>query len=291
MACWLDLVDVDPLIEDEAMNMMSTIGEVIRLTGVTERQEGKFPNIRGCVLLDMTKPLPTVLKTVLNNQITAVNGGEQGGEQVSDKNSAGDGFQTVPSKGRKGDSGVPKGPDKPESSNRFDILMELNEEENQGTEEVNHQGQIAKTDSGTGPEAEGPQAKKGGAEMNLNLPAGAGVEADVPDLNTTPEQSINELIIQQNALEKQLKKDRKKAKKKEARRRRAEKDAPEDHGKHREEAQTSDRQDSSDGESSDDGKFWQDPKKPKGQGTTMDADIGWRTGHETSQPENQQSNT
>ncbi|KAL3677121.1 hypothetical protein R1sor_027069 [Riccia sorocarpa] len=72
MACWLDLANVDPLIEDEATCMLNTLGEVVRIASVTEKQEDKYPNIRGCILMDMTKPLPTVMKIILNNEVKRV---------------------------------------------------------------------------------------------------------------------------------------------------------------------------------------------------------------------------
>ncbi|KAL3677118.1 hypothetical protein R1sor_027066 [Riccia sorocarpa] len=36
------------------------------MAGTTERGESKFQNIRGCVLMDMSKPLPTVMHLRLN---------------------------------------------------------------------------------------------------------------------------------------------------------------------------------------------------------------------------------
>ncbi|KAL3687561.1 hypothetical protein R1sor_013870 [Riccia sorocarpa] len=41
MAYWLDLANVHPLIEDEATCMLNTLGEVVRIAGVTEKQEGQ----------------------------------------------------------------------------------------------------------------------------------------------------------------------------------------------------------------------------------------------------------
>ncbi|KAL3696372.1 hypothetical protein R1sor_010448 [Riccia sorocarpa] len=58
MACWLDLVDIDQLIEDEAMNM----------NGMEWNSE---PSNHGGHT-DMTKPLPAVLETVLNDQVKKI---------------------------------------------------------------------------------------------------------------------------------------------------------------------------------------------------------------------------
>ncbi|KAL3681750.1 hypothetical protein R1sor_024706 [Riccia sorocarpa] len=65
MACWLDLVDVDPLLEGESLNLLQTLGDVIQSAGTTERFESKFANVRGCVLMDMTQPLPTILTMMI----------------------------------------------------------------------------------------------------------------------------------------------------------------------------------------------------------------------------------
>ncbi|KAL3698179.1 hypothetical protein R1sor_012255 [Riccia sorocarpa] len=72
MACWLDLVDVDPLLEGESWNLLATLGEVIQCAGMTEHHESKFANIRGCVLIDMTKPLCTILTIQLGGEVRQI---------------------------------------------------------------------------------------------------------------------------------------------------------------------------------------------------------------------------
>ncbi|KAL3683743.1 hypothetical protein R1sor_001765 [Riccia sorocarpa] len=66
MPVWLDLLNVDPMLESESKQMLATLGPVIHQAGVNEGGGGKFPHIRGCVLMDINKPLPTVLKVSLN---------------------------------------------------------------------------------------------------------------------------------------------------------------------------------------------------------------------------------
>ncbi|KAL3684807.1 hypothetical protein R1sor_002829 [Riccia sorocarpa] len=68
MCCWLDIQNVDPMLAGEGLNMLSSIGEVLRTAGTTKEGDGKFAHIRGCVLIDMSKPIPTVLKVVLNGE-------------------------------------------------------------------------------------------------------------------------------------------------------------------------------------------------------------------------------
>ncbi|KAL3699506.1 hypothetical protein R1sor_017528 [Riccia sorocarpa] len=66
MACWLDLINVDHFMEGESENLLSSLGHVLQMAGVNDKGEGKFQNIRGCVLMDMSKPLPQVLKLKMN---------------------------------------------------------------------------------------------------------------------------------------------------------------------------------------------------------------------------------
>ncbi|KAL3690697.1 hypothetical protein R1sor_004348 [Riccia sorocarpa] len=72
MACWVDLMSVDPMIERTGRDLLESLGPVLQMAGVMEDEEGKFANIRGCVLLDMTKPLPTVLHLNLNQVVKKV---------------------------------------------------------------------------------------------------------------------------------------------------------------------------------------------------------------------------
>ncbi|KAL3694178.1 hypothetical protein R1sor_007829 [Riccia sorocarpa] len=53
-------------LEEEGWHLLSTLGQVARMT---ELNEAEFPNLRACVLMDMTLPLPTVLKTNLDGEI------------------------------------------------------------------------------------------------------------------------------------------------------------------------------------------------------------------------------
>ncbi|KAL3681173.1 hypothetical protein R1sor_024129 [Riccia sorocarpa] len=66
MPVWLDLLNVDPMLESEGRQMLATLGPEIHQAGMIEGEGGKFPHIRGCVLMDINKPLPTVLKVMLN---------------------------------------------------------------------------------------------------------------------------------------------------------------------------------------------------------------------------------
>ncbi|KAL3682492.1 hypothetical protein R1sor_000514 [Riccia sorocarpa] len=66
MAVWLDLLNVDPMMEGLGKSLLSSLGEVLQVAGITEKMEAKFANIRGCVLMDMTKTLPSVLVLHMN---------------------------------------------------------------------------------------------------------------------------------------------------------------------------------------------------------------------------------
>ncbi|KAL3700424.1 hypothetical protein R1sor_018446 [Riccia sorocarpa] len=66
MACWLDIENLDPMLTGEGIKLLGTIGEVFRTAGTTKDGDGKLAHICGCVLLDLSKPLPTVLKMILN---------------------------------------------------------------------------------------------------------------------------------------------------------------------------------------------------------------------------------
>ncbi|KAL3682944.1 hypothetical protein R1sor_000966 [Riccia sorocarpa] len=63
---------VDPMIERTGRDLLESLGPVLQMVRVTEAEEGKFANLRGCVLLDMTKPLPTVLHLNLNQVVKKV---------------------------------------------------------------------------------------------------------------------------------------------------------------------------------------------------------------------------
>ncbi|KAL3688623.1 hypothetical protein R1sor_014932 [Riccia sorocarpa] len=67
MAVWLDLVNVDPMIEEVGRELLGTLGTVLQLIGTTESNDSKFGNIQGCVLMDLTRPLLTMLRMFMNN--------------------------------------------------------------------------------------------------------------------------------------------------------------------------------------------------------------------------------
>ncbi|KAL3682098.1 hypothetical protein R1sor_000120 [Riccia sorocarpa] len=66
MAVWLDLLNVNPMMEVVGKSLLGSLGDVLQVAGTTEKMEGKFANIRGCVLMDMTQPLPSVLSLHMN---------------------------------------------------------------------------------------------------------------------------------------------------------------------------------------------------------------------------------
>ncbi|KAL3690145.1 hypothetical protein R1sor_016454 [Riccia sorocarpa] len=66
MAVWLDLLNVDPMMEGVGKSLLASLGTILQVAGVTDKQKGTFANIRGCVLMDMTKPLPTVMILHMN---------------------------------------------------------------------------------------------------------------------------------------------------------------------------------------------------------------------------------
>ncbi|KAL3701258.1 hypothetical protein R1sor_019280 [Riccia sorocarpa] len=55
MAVWLDLLNVDHMMEGLGKSLLSSLGEVLQVAGITEKMEA---NISGCVLMDMTKTPP-----------------------------------------------------------------------------------------------------------------------------------------------------------------------------------------------------------------------------------------
>ncbi|KAL3684532.1 hypothetical protein R1sor_002554 [Riccia sorocarpa] len=318
MACWLDLKNVDPLIEDEATSMLSTLGEVVRVAGVTEKQEGKFPNIRGCVLMDMTKPLPIVMKIALNNAVkriqiqydvlpdacytchtrghfarlcpltTKVTVATPNDLQQGDPPD--ESFHPVSSKSRRGEPTAAEEKDQSSSSNQFEVLADLVEGEQEQQQQDGGNGETSGTNAEEEVQENLPQEAAERDNLDLNVVVENSTGNQFPDLNSVPEQSVREQIIKQNALEKQMRKDRKKAKKKEARRRRAEKDSPGEPQKHTEEGPgsdpDSDQQESSDDDPLQDSRLWQtgSKKKPKGQGDTMDADTRWSGGQQQNRP-------
>ncbi|KAL3687583.1 hypothetical protein R1sor_013892 [Riccia sorocarpa] len=46
MTCWLDIVEVDPLLEEEGRHLLSALGQVIQLASMTEQNESKFSTQR-----------------------------------------------------------------------------------------------------------------------------------------------------------------------------------------------------------------------------------------------------
>ncbi|KAL3685968.1 hypothetical protein R1sor_003990 [Riccia sorocarpa] len=72
MACWLDLVNVDHFLEGEGENLLATLGQVLQVAGVSDKGEAKFQNVRGCVLMDMSKSLPVVLRLNLDGSVKRI---------------------------------------------------------------------------------------------------------------------------------------------------------------------------------------------------------------------------
>ncbi|KAL3683403.1 hypothetical protein R1sor_001425 [Riccia sorocarpa] len=107
---WLDLLNVDPMMEGLGKSLLSSLGEVLQVAGVTEKMEAKFANIRGCVLMDMTKALPSVLVLHMNEENP-------------------DDFSEVGKKGKQKEVSTSEVPSIPDQSNRFAVLEENDEED------------------------------------------------------------------------------------------------------------------------------------------------------------------
>ncbi|KAL3687586.1 hypothetical protein R1sor_013895 [Riccia sorocarpa] len=152
MAVWLDLLNVDPMMEVVGKSLLGSLGDVLQVAGTTEKMERKFANIQGCVLMDMTQPLPSVLSLHMNKvskkirilydklpnacfkcherghfaQICPRNQPENQKEVSVPEQEAEDPFTEVKGRG-KGKLPVPPQPI-PERSNAFEVLNEAPEE-------------------------------------------------------------------------------------------------------------------------------------------------------------------
>ncbi|KAL3701001.1 hypothetical protein R1sor_019023 [Riccia sorocarpa] len=252
MACWLDLLNVDPMLEGEGESMLGSLGQVLQMAGTNEAKEGKFAHVRGCVLMDMTKPLPTVLTVMLNGEhksmgiqydllpdacftcherghfarfcpktttITPVERNNQKNE--TDK----DGFQHVPGRNN---AGARKGKEPQtgaEASNPYGVLADMEDDEELAKVERQHTEPEQKTREENGMQAD--EVEKDGESGHTGT-SGRGrqntPQTENPhkalDLNSTPVPTQQPTENTQS--EKQKKKESKKAKKKEARQRKLE---------------------------------------------------------------------
>ncbi|KAL3691827.1 hypothetical protein R1sor_005478 [Riccia sorocarpa] len=245
MACWLDLVNVDHCLEGEAENLLSSIGKVLQTAGKTEEGDSKFQNIRGCVLMDMSKPLPTVLRLKLNGvsrrisikydtlpdacyicqerghfarscpqKNQSVNGAGGGGNAEPNP----DEFITVGAKGRR--ASVPQtGSREPSTSNPYDPLNDCNgdSDPHNCTQPQNPPSQpvpipapqSVNTDTGGGAAATIDPNEANTQQGSENESEMKGEGEDIPDLNTAPADAA------ETPASKQLERNRRKEKKKE----------------------------------------------------------------------------
>ncbi|KAL3682313.1 hypothetical protein R1sor_000335 [Riccia sorocarpa] len=230
MACWLDIQEVDPMLVKEGWNMLASIGEVLNMAGVTKEGDGKFAHIRGCVLLDMSKPLSTVLRAILNGQAAAA-------KQAKGKSQAQDGEQGkfIPVPAKRGGAGKPTQEAKGtgQSSNPFAALADNQdlEDEDKGAD----QGEdMESADFSVEAEETGDKEEQQDIEVeqtNLADPEGD-TQNPVLDLNLTAA-VVPRIGSKGGSLPPQLKiskKDRKKLKKKEAKRRKQKADGIEQEG-------------------------------------------------------------
>ncbi|KAL3686508.1 hypothetical protein R1sor_009082 [Riccia sorocarpa] len=231
--CWLDLVNVDPLLESEAGKMLESLGSVIRMAGVTTQNESKFSNVRGCLLLDMTKPLLTALKVVMNAQVkrikiqydllpdacfmcherghfakicplltktkaqnTTETGMQEANDGIQDVPEASEGFQKITGK-RKASSEHGAGTSAPPGPlrNPFDALRELEEdyEKNSRALPVQEQGQNDDQDDS--------HLQQTSSETSAPREGEDQAENTISDLNSTPILSAKEKMIQHLVLE------------------------------------------------------------------------------------------
>ncbi|KAL3685721.1 hypothetical protein R1sor_003743 [Riccia sorocarpa] len=179
MAVWLDLLNVDPMMEAVGTSLLGSLGSVLQVAGVTEKQEGKFANIRGCILMDMTQPLPTVLALHMNN--------EKAAEAVKKAKDQGDDYIEVKGKGK--GAAAPKELAVPEEENQFEVLGQTDEEE---MDEVNKPGAPGVQQISQDQEDEPIQE-----EADAGTEAGEGTtqhedkqqdQEELPDLNVTPQE-------------------------------------------------------------------------------------------------------
>ncbi|KAL3679135.1 hypothetical protein R1sor_022091 [Riccia sorocarpa] len=279
---------------------------VLQTAGVTDKGESKFRNIRGCVLMDMSKPLPNTMRLNLNGEIRKIAikydtlpdacflCQERGhfARSCPQKNTkaamdpeqqarAGQAdFIPVRRGGRNPVARVQPNNEGAGPSNPYAPLTEAETED----EAESNQASQSQSKEGTGtqvpvqiPASTAPESTTGEAATGTRDPGNTG--GGLLDLNQSP------ALTSQTALNKQSEKDRRKARKKEkkleARRRRALSGLPP-------EALTATDQDDTSTASEEDnanngdsetgsGKFWQraDGKKPRGNKTTMETDGRW----------------
>ncbi|KAL3690474.1 hypothetical protein R1sor_016783 [Riccia sorocarpa] len=253
LACWLDLLDVDPMLEGGGPNLFASLGKVLRTAGLTDDQDGKFQNIRGCVLLDMTKPLPTVLHVKLN-KIT---------KRIPVR------YDLIPDAcflcherghfallGEEEDETIPD-----------NARQDAENEQQEGSKDTTRDTTGTPPGNGSNPHHDPTERidQDGGEGDNL--------VKIIPDLNASPNAAGG-------ALTPMSRKEKEKARKKEARKKKNEVESIRKERRNPEEStvQTEAEEDSSSNEDgSNAGKFWltDGGKKPKGQKETMDADIRW----------------
>ncbi|KAL3697960.1 hypothetical protein R1sor_012036 [Riccia sorocarpa] len=263
MACWVDLLNLDPMIESTGRDLLGSLGPVLQMAGVTDKEEGKFANIRGCVLLDMTKPLPTTL--ILNlNQV-----GSRHGQQ--------------PQKPQKPQP--PAGTGNPSTSgNIYEVLNGEGEEAQNEEEPTRKDAETLAKDPVENSQTEREQVPSGQNTMQVEEEREE-VQKDVAmnalDLNHSSAASIQ--ASQGNGLEVNSK-DKRKAKKKAAKEkkqleriRERERNSRGEPSSVRQEAE--EEEESSEDDEERPQKFWQETnwKKQKGNEETMDTNLGWET--------------
>ncbi|KAL3687745.1 hypothetical protein R1sor_014054 [Riccia sorocarpa] len=274
------------LMEGEGEKLLASIGKVLRVAGISDKGEVKFQNIRGCVLMDMSKALPSVLRLNLNGEVkriaikydtlpdacfvcqerghfarTCPQKGKQGGHQNTDQeNQSGrDGFIPV---GRRAPMHQPQAQHNtnpaPSTSNPYshlDIDQEDEESEQSEPDEGDNETQMA---------VDEVQARE--AANAMVTPAGENND------NSTGAAARQGVRAHQKEGEK-------KSKNLEARRLRASKGLPPaSTPTHKSKGKAEDHSDGeSSGSDSETGGMWQQPsdKKSKGGKETMDTEGNW----------------
>ncbi|KAL3697780.1 hypothetical protein R1sor_011856 [Riccia sorocarpa] len=307
MAVWLDLQNVDPVIESEGKAMLATLGEVIQIAGTTTELEGKFAHVRGCVLMDMTKPLPTVMRTVMDGEIRKVKiqydllpdacfvCHERGHYQrfcpkltttkpavptsqapVQDPNE----FQPVERRRGNPNRGEALPKDHLASANPFAVLGELGELDEATKDPENSNNNLTSSEGGQdNPHQQTNATPDGGGATGAEDIQTEPEKTALPDLNASPATKIQEQS-EAKQLEKIKKKEKKKAKKEERRRIRAGLLQPTTEavivGANSTEHSEADAEQSDSEEEGGPG-FWKSIKEKKAKvgGETMDASISW----------------
>ncbi|KAL3698382.1 hypothetical protein R1sor_012458 [Riccia sorocarpa] len=213
MACWLDLVDVDPLLEGESLNLLQTFGDVIQSAGTTERFESKFANCHERGHIARVCPLTTTT-TVLQPRSTETVDGE-GYTEVARK----DNHKNPPSKPAERQLAP---------ANIYEVLMSEDDDPGEITvvaqkgeaDQTTAKGSTSKT-SGMGGEMDNPAASAH-TPQELNRPqnraqADPAKEVAPRALSLDESHQVRDHIIEQNRLEKEKKKERKIEKKRAAR--------------------------------------------------------------------------